>query len=154
MFCLPVTVAARSKAWTVLARTLGSWARIVGSNPTGGMDVCLLLFWVYAGSGFAMGWSSVLGVLPTVLGLRNWSETKRFTDALCSKVGATGKWERAFWNIYNEQDLKLPRRLTTRSHLGRFAVLLWNAFPTFRIFSLLPTSGKMTSWIENVLGFL
>jgi hypothetical protein len=28
------------------------------------------------------------------IGLRNWSETKRFTDALYSKVGATGKTER------------------------------------------------------------
>jgi hypothetical protein len=36
----------------------------------------------------------VEGVLPSVLRLRNRSETKRFTDALCSKVGATGKRER------------------------------------------------------------
>ena len=34
----PVPVAARSKAW-VCGR---SPAEIVGSNPTGGMDVCLL----------------------------------------------------------------------------------------------------------------
>ena len=34
----PVPVAARSKAW-VFGR---SFAEIVGSNPTGGMDVCLL----------------------------------------------------------------------------------------------------------------
>ena len=34
----PIPVAARSKAW-VFGRSL---ARIVGSNPTGGMDVCLL----------------------------------------------------------------------------------------------------------------
>jgi hypothetical protein len=42
------------------------------------------------GNGHAMSWFPV-GVQPTVLGLRNWSETKRFTDALCSKVGAIGK---------------------------------------------------------------
>ena len=36
--CMPVPVAARSKAW-VCGR---SPAEIVGSNPTGGMDVCLL----------------------------------------------------------------------------------------------------------------
>ena len=36
MFSLPVPVAARSKAW-VCDR---SPAEIVGSNPTGGMDVC------------------------------------------------------------------------------------------------------------------
>ena len=35
---MPVPVAARSKAW-VCSR---SPAEIVGSNPTGGMDVCLL----------------------------------------------------------------------------------------------------------------
>ena len=35
---LPVPVTARSKTW-VGGRTL---AEIVGSNPTGGIDVCLL----------------------------------------------------------------------------------------------------------------
>jgi hypothetical protein len=86
-----ITVAARSKAWNIFAR---SKAGIVGSNPTQGMDVCLCLFCVCIGSGLAMGWSPVQGVPPTVLGLRNWSETKRFADAVCSKVGATGKRER------------------------------------------------------------
>ena len=37
-YLLPVPVAARSKAY-VYSR---SAAEIVGSNPTGGMDVCLL----------------------------------------------------------------------------------------------------------------
>jgi TorA maturation chaperone TorD len=55
---------------------------------------CLCLFCVCIGSGLATGWSPIQGVLPTVLGLRNWPETKRFMDALCSKVGATGKRER------------------------------------------------------------
>jgi hypothetical protein len=41
---LPITVAARSKAWTISAR---SNAGIMGSNPTQGMDVCLRLFSVY-----------------------------------------------------------------------------------------------------------
>jgi hypothetical protein len=36
-----ITVAGRSKAWTVFAR---SNAGIVGSNPTQGMDVCVRLF--------------------------------------------------------------------------------------------------------------
>jgi hypothetical protein len=35
----PITVAARSKAWTVFAR---SNAGIVGSYPTQGMDVCIV----------------------------------------------------------------------------------------------------------------
>jgi hypothetical protein len=69
-------------------------AGIVGSNPTQDMNVCLCLFYVSTGSGLATGTSPVQGVLPTVLGLRNGSETKRLTDALCSKVGATGKRER------------------------------------------------------------
>jgi hypothetical protein len=59
------------------------------------MDICVYPVFVfsYVGSGLAAGWSPVQGVLPTVLGSRNWSETKRFTDALCSKVGAAGKRE-------------------------------------------------------------
>jgi hypothetical protein len=58
------------------------------------MNVCLCLFCICIGRGLAMGWSPVQGVLPTLLGLRNWSETKRFRDALCYKVGATRKRER------------------------------------------------------------
>jgi hypothetical protein len=72
-----------------LARTLGSWVRI---PLKGWMFVCV--YSVCIGSVLATGWSPIQGVLPTVLGLRNWSKTKRFTDALCSKVGATGKRER------------------------------------------------------------
>jgi hypothetical protein len=90
---VPITVAALSKVWTVFPC---SNAGIMGSNPAQGMDVRLCLFCVCIGSGLAMGWSPVQGVLPTlptVLGLRNWRETKRFTDALCYKVGATGKRE-------------------------------------------------------------
>jgi hypothetical protein len=56
-----------SRAWTVFARlNIG----IVGSNPTWSMDVFVRLFCVYVilcvGSGLAMGWSSVQGILPTV----------------------------------------------------------------------------------------
>jgi hypothetical protein len=39
-----IRLAARSKAWTVFAR---SNASIVGSNPTKGMDVCLRLLCLY-----------------------------------------------------------------------------------------------------------
>jgi hypothetical protein len=88
---LPITVSSRSKAWNVFAR---SNAGIVGSNPTRDMDVCLRLFCVCVCSDLAKGWFSVQGVLPTVLWLRNRSETKRFTDALCSKGRASGKRER------------------------------------------------------------
>jgi hypothetical protein len=62
-----ITVAVRSKAWTVFERwNIG----IVGSNPTQGMDVRMHLFCVCAvlcvGIGFATGWSPVQGVLSTV----------------------------------------------------------------------------------------
>jgi hypothetical protein len=60
----PVTVAARSKPWTVFAR---SDAGIMGSNPTQGMDVwCVYGFILCLGSGLATGWSLVLGVPPSV----------------------------------------------------------------------------------------
>jgi hypothetical protein len=75
---LPITVAAGSKAWNVFAR---SNTGVVGSNPTQGMRDCVLFcVCVY-----------VVALLPRprtptdCLKLRNWSETKRFTDALCSK---------------------------------------------------------------------
>jgi hypothetical protein len=40
----PVTVASRSEAWNVFAR---SNAGIVGSNPTQGMDVCVWVYFVF-----------------------------------------------------------------------------------------------------------
>jgi hypothetical protein len=70
----PITVAARSKTWTVFAR---SNTGVMDSNPTKGMDVCVRLFCAYVvlcvGRGLATGWSPVQGVLPTVYGLRNWN---------------------------------------------------------------------------------
>jgi hypothetical protein len=64
---MPITVAARSKAWTVFDH---SNAGIVGSNPTQGMDVCMRLFcicvFLCVDSGFATGWSPVQGVLQSV----------------------------------------------------------------------------------------
>jgi hypothetical protein len=83
MKCKPVTVAGRSKAWTVSA---WSKAGIVGSNPTQGMDVFLCLFCVCVSSGLATGWSLIQGVLPTVLGLRNCSEIR------VSRMPYTPKW--------------------------------------------------------------
>jgi hypothetical protein len=81
-------VAAWSEAWTIFVR---SNIGVVGSNPTQYMDV--YVYSVCIGSDLATGWSLVQRVLPTLLGLRNWSETKRLTDVLYSKVGATGKRE-------------------------------------------------------------
>jgi hypothetical protein len=72
---------------------------IVGSSPTQDMGICLRLFCVCVGSGLVTGWYLVQGVLPTVLGLRNWSGTKYSMDALCSKMGGTVKREIAQLNI-------------------------------------------------------
>jgi hypothetical protein len=50
---VPITVAARSRARTVFAR---SNAGIVGSNPTQGIDVFLCVYFVFVfGSGLATG---------------------------------------------------------------------------------------------------
>jgi hypothetical protein len=71
---MPDTTVAWSKVCTVFAR---SEAGIVGSNPTQGMHVCVRLFCVCivlcVGSGLAMGWAPVPGVLPTAnKWLQNW----------------------------------------------------------------------------------
>jgi hypothetical protein len=59
-----VIVAARSEAWIVFAR---SGARILGSNPSQGMDVwCVYAFILCLGRGLATGWSLAQGVLPSV----------------------------------------------------------------------------------------
>jgi hypothetical protein len=72
----PVTVAERSKASTVFAR---SEAGILGSNPTQGMDVWYLYVFILClclGRGLAMSRSLVQGVLPTVYKIKKlkWNE--------------------------------------------------------------------------------
>jgi hypothetical protein len=58
---MPITVAARPKAWTVFARSnMGA----MGSNPTQGMNACVYSVLV---SDLVMGWSPVQGVLPDCL---------------------------------------------------------------------------------------
>jgi hypothetical protein len=56
-------------------RTLGSWVRIPFKTW---MSVYVHSVFVmsFVDSGLATGWSPVQGVLPTVLALWNWSETK------------------------------------------------------------------------------
>jgi hypothetical protein len=77
IFPTPVTVAARSKAWTIFAR---SESGIVVSYPTQGMDVWYVyaFFCVYVvlclGSGLATGQSLVQGVLPSVKWLKRLKE--------------------------------------------------------------------------------
>jgi hypothetical protein len=79
----PITLAARSKAWTVFAR---SDAGIVGSNPTRSMDICLLLFCACAvlcvGSGLTTGWSPVQVVLPIVYRIKKLKKRSRSTRAV------------------------------------------------------------------------
>jgi hypothetical protein len=77
----PITVAARSRTWTVFGR---SKPGIVGSNPTQGMDVCVCVYSVCVllsvGSGLATGWSLVQGVLPTVLRIKKLKWNKAFHE--------------------------------------------------------------------------
>jgi hypothetical protein len=74
----PITVAARSKVWTVFAR---SNAAIAGSNPTRGMDACVRLFCVCVvlcvGSRLATAWSPFQGVLPTVYKIKKLKKRPR-----------------------------------------------------------------------------
>jgi hypothetical protein len=75
---MPITVAARYKAWTVFAR---SKIGIVGSKPTQGMDVYVRLFGVYVvlcvGGGLAVGWSPAQGVLPVVYRIKKLKKRPR-----------------------------------------------------------------------------
>jgi hypothetical protein len=113
----PITAAARSKAWTGFAP---SNAGIVGSNPTQGIDICVRLFCLCVGSGFATGWSPVQGVLPTVYIKKpkkrprsNKRTVDRQTDRqkrLCPREHETalavrrfGLWNFAHTNFYNDK---------------------------------------------------
>jgi hypothetical protein len=73
-----ITVAARSKAWTVSAR---SNTEIVGSNSTRGMNVYMRLFCVCVvlrvGSVPATGWTPVQGVLPIVYKIKKLKKRPR-----------------------------------------------------------------------------
>jgi hypothetical protein len=77
----PITVTAKSNALNVFAT---SNTGIVGSKPTRGMDVCLRLFCLCR-QRFCVGLIPRPRSPTDWLRLRNWSETKRFMDALCSK---------------------------------------------------------------------
>jgi hypothetical protein len=74
----PITVASRSKAPTVFAR---SNTAIVGSNLTQGLDVCVRLFCVCVvlreGSGLMTDWSPVQGVLPSVYRIKKLQKWPR-----------------------------------------------------------------------------
>jgi hypothetical protein len=120
----PTTVAARPKA-----RTLGSCVRI---PLKAWMSIYFysMIMLSSVGSGLPTGWSFEQGAVPIVLGLRNWSETSRFMDALCSKMEATGKTEsllkanRSFGQIYR---LHLHGRKISqaRSHIFLLPASRW-----------------------------
>jgi hypothetical protein len=79
IYYMQVTVAPRSKAWTVFAR---SKAWIVGSNRTQCMDGCIacvhsLCVVLCIGRGLATGWSSVQGVLPTMYRMKKLKKRPR-----------------------------------------------------------------------------
>jgi hypothetical protein len=84
----PIAVAARSKAWTVFAR---SNYGTVDSNHTQCMDVCVRLFCVCivlcVGWRLATGWSPVQGVLPTVYRVKKLKKRPSFTSAAVVGVG-------------------------------------------------------------------
>jgi hypothetical protein len=82
-----IIAAARSEAWAVFAR---SNARIVGSNPTQGMHVCVRLFGVCVvlcvRRGLARGWSPVHGVLPIVYRIKKLKNRPRPNKGLYSYI--------------------------------------------------------------------
>jgi hypothetical protein len=80
---VPLTVATRSKAWTVFAC---SNTGIVCSNPTQGINICVCLFCICvvlrACSGIATDWSPVEGVLQTVCRVRKLRKRPRSKKGL------------------------------------------------------------------------
>jgi hypothetical protein len=77
----PITVATRSEAWTVFAR---SNTGIVDLNPTRDMDVCVRLFCVClvlcVGSDLSTGWSPFQGVLTTVSRIKKLNAPKHLNQ--------------------------------------------------------------------------
>jgi hypothetical protein len=96
----PVTVATRSKAWTVFAH---SKAGIVGSNLTRGMDVCVRLFCVSVvlclRRGLATGWSLVQGVLPHVNGWMHEENNDTMSETWIVEHKIEKKWEQRLQSV-------------------------------------------------------
>jgi hypothetical protein len=110
------TVAEWSEAWTVLARLD---AGIVGSNLTRGMDVYVYVY-VYSvfvsscvGTGLAMSWSLVQGILPTVLDKETEMKRTSFMDAPCSS--GSQKWNKINSVILQKTDIFITTAVITSS---------------------------------------
>jgi hypothetical protein len=82
----PIMVAARSKAWTVFAR---SEAGIVGSNPTQGMDVCVRLYRVLS--------------CVQVAALRRADPPSKEPNRLCKKIKKLIKRSRPNEGLYSHR---------------------------------------------------
>jgi hypothetical protein len=111
----PIPAAARSKAW-VCGRAL---AGIVGSNPTGGMDVCLLWVFVLSGRGICDG-----PIPRSEESYRLWcvfecDQVKMNNhDTYCEQVGRRGK------DYENELEYTTPTDCKSRSTCWTFRLLL------------------------------
>jgi hypothetical protein len=75
---LPITMTARSEAWTVFAR---SNTENVLSNSTRGTDVCACVV-LCVGSGLATCWSPIQGVLTTVYRIKKLKKRPRSNKGL------------------------------------------------------------------------
>jgi hypothetical protein len=89
----PITMATRSMAWTVFAR---SNTGVVGSNHNQGMNVCVRLFCICVvlcvGSGLATIWCPVQGFILTVYIIENLKSgrSQQGYRAIEKKMGAYG----------------------------------------------------------------
>jgi hypothetical protein len=110
----PITLAARSKAWTVFAR---SKAGIVGSNPNRGMDVCVCVYSVFVL--FCVYLEALRRADPPskksywlCIGSRNWKSGQGPTKGCrtiiiiicpCRKINAYLKHINELWIVYTCQ---------------------------------------------------
>jgi len=91
-------MAARSKAWVCVR----SPAVIVGSNPAGGMDVCLL--WVLCVDrerSMRRADHSFRGVLPTVVRRCVWSRNL-MNEGAVARIGPQRQKKILYWKIYQK----------------------------------------------------
>jgi hypothetical protein len=119
MYIWPTTAAARFKSWTVFARP---HAGIVGSNPTQGMDVCIVCVCsvLCVGRGTATGSSPVQGVLPTMYRIKKLKKRPRPNKGLYIHNN----------NVYTYFLWPLQKVYLTKQYKSAFVlemqIVLWN----------------------------